>query len=94
MTHESDILFVTDGDLKVQGGAIGEGFSGKVLVHEQLKLEGHGSFGAQFFVENAASNDGLVKKNEIKGDIVITFDGGLANDVFSVMGWRDVRDDS
>ena len=89
--YDSEFLFVTDGDLSIKGGSVGEGFEGQVLVHEQMKLDGNAWLTGQFLVEDAADDHDLVKKNEIKGNLTISFSGFANSSDFSVMGWRDVR---
>ena len=89
VSDNPDVLFVTDGDLKVSNGD----FKGnaQVLVREQLKLDG-GTWEARFTMEDAAYDHDLVKKADEKlNSVTITWNGGSAGNVFTVNGWRDVR---
>lgn len=93
-----DLLFVTDGDLKIIGNTEIEldGLSslevdGKMLAHEQIEIGGTSNLHGQLIAEDATNNDNLVTFNHIHGNATITYDGGLGGEFFSVSGWRDVR---
>jgi type II secretory pathway pseudopilin PulG len=86
----ADLLFVTDGDLEISGDLVAS--SGQMLVHEQVNLTGTTDITGQLLVENATSVDTLVTANHITGTGTITYNGGLGVGIFSVQGWRDVRD--
>lgn len=89
-----ELLFVTDVDLDISGGgAAGEvDAQGQILVHEQLDISGSPAISGQLLVENAANTPGSpVDINSISGNPTITYNGGLGSGVYSVTGWRDVR---
>ncbi len=85
------LMFVTDGDLDFSGGRTMHA-PGQILVHEQIKLRGNPEIHGQVIVENAASVSTLVTDNSLAGNVDIIYNGGFNSDVFSVSGWRDVRD--
>ncbi len=90
-----ELLFVTDGDLEISGGLDALDpltAQGQMLVHEQVSMSGNPSVGGQLIVENAASISTLVTANSISGNVTITYNGGLGTGVYSVTGWRDIRD--
>ena len=87
-----EILFVTDGDLKISGSLDMPLDGGQILVHEQIQISGNPEITGQIIVEDAASVSTLVTQNTINGNVTLTYNGGLNSDVFSVSGWRDVRD--
>lgn len=90
-----ELLFVTDGDLSISGGLDALDpltAQGQMLVHEQVSMSGNPSVGGQLIVENAATVSTLVTANSISGNVTITYNGGLGTGVYSVTGWRDIRD--
>ena len=90
-----ELLFVTDVDLDISGGgATGVvQAQGQILVHEQLDISGSPDITGQIIVENAANTPGSpVTSNSISGNPIITYNGGLGSGVYSVTGWRDVRE--
>ena len=94
-----DLLFVTDQDLKIVGN-LDEVFDpadvlevqGQMLVHEQVEIGGSVTLAGQLRVEDADDVSNLVTANSIHGNVSITYGGGIGGDIYSVMGWRDVRD--
>ena len=87
-----DLLFVTDGDLEISGSPDTTSARGQILVHEQVQFTGTWSHNGQIIVENSASIDDLVTANDLSGNVTISYSGGLGTGVFTVQGWRDVRD--
>ena len=91
-----ELLLVTDGDLEISGGLdTGDPLTtqGQILVHEQIKLSGNPALGGQLIVEDAATVSTLVTENAVRGNVDITYNGGLGGGIFKVGGWRDIRDD-
>lgn len=94
-----DILFITNGDLKITGSLdilpdeeeIID-VQGKMLAHEQIDLGGNVSVLGLIVAEDATNNSNLVTDNHIHGNVEIQYFGGLFGEVYSVTGWRDVRD--
>ena len=87
-----DLLFVTDGDLKVTGGSsVAMTAQGLVLVHEQVEVSGHPQLVGQILVEDSPSVDKTAKENKISGNPTITYNGGLMTGDFGLTGWRSVR---
>jgi len=88
----TDLLFVTDGDLKITGGSdIAMTVRGQILVHEQLEISGHPELLGQILVEDAPSVDKTATDNSISGNPTITYNGGLGTSYFTVTGWRETR---
>lgn len=89
-----ELLFVTDVDLDISGGGVlGEvDAQGQILVHEQLDISGSPALTGQLLVENAANTPGSpIDSNSISGNPTITYSGGLGSGIYSVTGWRDIR---
>ncbi len=87
-----ELLFVTDGDLKIAGSTdtslVAEG---QMLVHEQVMISGTPVLSGQLLVEDAANLSNLVTDNTISGNSTISYNGTLSGDVFTVTAWREVR---
>ena len=91
--HTTELLFVTDKDLKLDGTlATNLAVQGQMLVHEQADIGGNVTLGGQLIVEDAASNSSTVTSNSVHGNVTINYAGGLGSSTYSVVGWRDVRD--
>jgi len=92
--HTTELLFVTDVDLSLNGGGASGDIDtqGQVLVHEQVAIGGSPFIAGQIVIENATNTAGSpVTDNTIGGSVHITYDGGLGSATYSVVGWRDVR---
>ena len=93
--HTSELLFVTDQDLKITGtidaGGQSASVQGQMLVKGQARIQGNAFLAGQLLVENQNVGN-LVTSNVITGSVVLTYNGGLGGAVFSVRSWRDVRD--
>lgn len=93
--HTTELLFVTDQDLKILGAIdlIGESVTveGQMLVRGQADIGGNAQLDGQLIIndENVGS---LVTSNSIHGNASITYSGGLGTGTYAVTGWRDVRD--
>jgi hypothetical protein len=92
------LLFVTDGDLRILGDTDVEvgaedalTVQGKMLAHEQIQIGGNSSLFGQIIAEDAANDSHVVDYNRIHGNAILTYNGGLGGEFFSVSGWRDVR---
>ena len=89
-----ELLFVTDGDLKIQGldAAADITVQGQMLVHGQVDFFGSVQLAGQLIVEDADAGD-LVPTggNNIRGSVTLTYNGTLGSAVYSVTGWRDLR---
>jgi Tfp pilus assembly protein PilX len=95
VSNDPAVLFVVGGDLKISGALSTldpSGFSGQAFVHEQLEISGKPTLYGQFIVENASSNDKLVKDNLISGTASITYNPEDGNFGLAIVGWRDVRE--
>ena len=89
-----EVLFVTDGDLKLNGNLGIGGVEGAMLVHEQLMITGNPALMGQLIVEDAANNSTLVTATTISGNPTLSFNGTFGNaggSVFSMSAWREVR---
>ena len=88
-----EIMFVTDGDLKITGGlTLPFNVEGMFLVHEQLFIAGNPDLNGQIIVENAPSVSTMVTTNEISGNPTITYNGLVGSGgVLNVTGWREMR---
>ncbi len=84
-------MFVTDGDLKINGTLDMPVDGGQMLVHEQVQISGNPQLIGQIIVEDAASVSTLVTASSISGNVSITYNGGLGTGVYTVAGWRDIR---
>jgi hypothetical protein len=85
------VLFVTDEDLVVLGNPGASFVAGVMLAHEQIEIGGNSSINAMILAEDAANVSSLITGNSVHGSVVITYNGDLSNDFFTVSGWRDVR---
>ena len=91
-----ELLFVTDGDLKI-GGVLETDLSveGAILVHEQLMLSGNPTLSGQIIVEDAVNISTLVTTNTISVNATISYNGTLGGGggvgVFTLSAWREVR---
>lgn len=92
IAHTNELLFVTDADLDISGGATTDvTVQGQMLVHEQISISGGVTLGGQLVVEDATSVDPLVETNSISGNVTIDYNGTLGTNLFFVTGWREVR---
>jgi hypothetical protein len=89
----SELLFVTDGDLEIEGSPdVGEiSGQGQILVHEQLSISGSPVIQGQVIVEDGATLSSYVTANSISGNATISYDGTLGTAFYGVTTWRDVR---
>ena len=90
------LLFVTDGDLKINGNAgAGElNYEGAMLVHEQLQVSGNAKLTGQIIVEDGADNSSLVTQTQISGNATFTYNGGNtwgSITTLTMNAWREVR---
>ena len=93
------LMFVTGGDLKISGSpSMTSGAEGRILVHEQVEIAGWTHIYGQILVENEGEGvdddieyDSLVTQNLIEGNPDIDYSGTFVSNVFTVTGWRDVR---
>jgi hypothetical protein len=85
------VLFVTDEDLVVLGNPGATFSAGVMLAHEQIEIGGNSSINAMIQAEDAANVSSLITGNSVHGSVIITYNGELNNDFFTVSGWRDVR---
>ena len=85
------VLFVTNEDLVVLGNPGASFNAGVMLAHEQIEIGGNASVNAVIQAEDAANVSSLITGNSVHGSVVITYNGELSNDFFTVTGWRDVR---
>ena len=88
--HVPELLFVTDGDLKITGN-MSMTAQAQILVHEQIYLSGNPSLSAQILIENATSVSTLVTISDLSGSADITYNGGLGGGFLGLASWRDVR---
>ena len=94
-----ELMFVTDGDLKINGFLrMPLEYEGLMLVHEQLSISGNSTLAGQILVEDAENNSGLVDENSISGNPTISYNGTLEGGgggggvaVVTVTAWREVR---
>jgi len=93
--HTTELLFVTDQDLKILGSIdlIGESVvvEGQMLVRGQADIGGNASLDGQLIINDKPVGS-LVTSNSIHGNASITYSGGLGTGTYSVTAWRDVRD--
>ena len=85
------VLFVTNEDLVVLGNPGAVFNAGVMLAHEQIEIGGNSSINAMIMAEDAANISTLITGNSIHGSVIVTYNGELSNDFFTVSGWRDVR---
>ena len=90
------LMFVTDGDLKINGSAeIALTVEGAILVHEQLDIGGAAVLSGQTTVEDAANNSSLVTESKISGNATISYTGTLGGAggalLLTPSAWREVR---
>ncbi|MGH8636257.1 MAG: hypothetical protein ACREUZ_03885 [Burkholderiales bacterium] len=86
-----ELLFVTDGDLKMSGSLATPKVEGQILVREQIDIKGTPDIAGQLLVENAASVFPDVVANTISGNLKLTYNGIAGSDQFAVGGWREIR---
>ena len=94
VAHTDELLLVAGGDLEISGGLDSGNplvTQGQILVHEQINLSGNPSLSGQIIVEDAEDVEGLVHANEISGNVLITYNGGLGSNLFTITGWREVK---
>lgn len=91
----TELLFVTDQDLKILGtiDLVGESVTveGQMLVQGQVDIGGNAALDGQLIVNNEDVGD-LVTTNQIHGNASITYSGTLGTGTYYVSSWRDVRD--
>jgi cytoskeletal protein CcmA (bactofilin family) len=89
-----ELLLVTDGDLDISGGVALDPLTigGQMLVHEQVSISGNPTLAGQLIVEDSPSMDPLVDVNQISGNVTIVYNGGLGSAIYSLTGWREVRE--
>jgi len=85
------VLFVTDEDLVVLGTPGATFNAGVMLAHEQIEIGGNSAINALIMAEDAANVSTLITGNSVHGSVIVTYNGNLNNDFFTVSGWRDVR---
>ena len=90
------LMFVTDGDLKINGSAeIALTVEGAILVHEQLDIGGAAVLSGQTTVEDAANDSSLVTESKISGNATISYTGTLGGAggalLLTPSAWREVR---
>ena len=88
-----DLIFVSDGDIEISGSLDTSNGGGSILVHEQLSITGNLTHEGQLIVEDATTVDHLVTTNSIQGNATISYSGTVGTGIFTVQGWRSVRDD-
>ena len=86
--HSPELLFVTDGDLKITGLVTSDVLEGQILVHEQLMIAGNPTLAGQILVEDGATASTLVTDNVISGNPEIIYNGIAGSSVFTVSAWR------
>ena len=91
-----ELMFVTDGDLKITGSvAMPLTVEGAILVHEQLDISGDSTLSGQITVEDAASNSSLVTESKMSGNTTFSSNGTLGGAGGALLltpnGWREVR---
>ena len=87
-----DMLFVTNGDLKISGSfATPLIVEGVILVHGQLNISGSPDIAGQIRVENVTGAGTLSDVNEINGNPTITYNGTAGNDTFDLASWREIK---
>jgi hypothetical protein len=93
--HTTELLFVTDQDLKILGAIdlVGESVvvEGQMLVRGQADIGGNASLDGQLIINDEPVGS-LVTSNYIHGNASITYSGGLGTGTYTVTSWRDVRD--
>ncbi len=93
--HTTELLFVTDQDLKILGtiDLIGESVivEGQMLVRGQADIGGNASLDGQLIINDEPVGS-LVTSNKLHGNASITYSGGLGTGTYAVSSWRDVRD--
>ena len=94
MPDTPELMFVTDGDLKINGSAVMPlTVEGAILVHEQLDIGGAAVLSGQITVEDAANNSSLVTENKISGSATFSYTGTLGGGALLLTrsAWREVR---
>jgi hypothetical protein len=89
--HSPELLFVTDGDLKLGGTLSANVLEGQMLVHEQLMISGNPVLAGQILVEDAANVSTLVTNNTISGNPTVTYNGIAGTSTIIVSAWRIVQ---
>ena len=85
------VVLIADKDIKIAGTPGTTIAEGVIRAHEQIELSGNASISGSIMAEDAANDSSTVTANSIQGSVVITYNGGLNGDMFTVSGWRDVR---
>ena len=90
-----ELMFVTDGDLKINSDTVMPlTVEGAILVHEQLDIGGEAVLSAQITVEDAVNNSSLVTENKISGSATFSYTGTLGGggaQLLTRSAWREVR---
>ena len=91
-----ELMFVTDGDLKITGRLrMPLTVEGAILVHEQLDISGNSRLSGQIIVEDAANDSSLVTESKISGNATFSSNGTLAGAggalLLTPTAWREVR---
>lgn len=87
----SELLFVTDKDLRCAGDAtVPVVFEGRVLVREQVEMSGQPTITGQVVVQSVPSVSPLVEVNAVRGSVRLSFSGQAETLAFTVSGWREI----
>ena len=91
-----ELMFVTDGDLKINGMLrMPLTDEGAILVHEQLDISGNSTLSGQIIVEDAANDSSLVTESKISGNARFSSNGTLGGAGGALLltrsAWREVR---
>ena len=91
-----ELMFVTDGDLKISSTTVMPlTVEGAILVHEQLDISGNSTLSGQIIVEDAANDSSLVTESKISGNGTFSYNGTLGGAGGALLltrsAWREVR---
>ena len=91
-----ELMFVTDGDLKINGRLrMPLTVEGAILVHEQLDISGNSTLSGQIIVEDGANDSSLVTESKISGNATFSSNGTLGGAGGALLltrsAWREVR---
>lgn len=87
----TEILFVTDQDLRITGNLKMPLAEGQILVHEQAQINASAVvILGQLVIEDADDASSLVTASSVQG-ATITYTGDVGLTLFSITGWREVR---
>jgi hypothetical protein len=89
---DSELMFVTDKDLRISGNYLQPlEVEGRILVREQISIDGNPTLDGQIVVLNVPSVSTLVTANSVGSLATLSYNGLIETRSYTVSGWREVQ---